>query len=164
MKARWIILGLLLGPFVILLAILLGDELLDQWLVADRGPVGGKIRRAALVDGAKSIDIAALTAFDWTEFKVYGPYRFREEICDVEKLTWRDCRKVPSMIEEGEFMLFFRTTQGSVYMERYGGSEGDFTNSGAPKPIIPTSAVFEIVHEGSVSGRYPPWTLLRWRP
>jgi hypothetical protein len=163
MKARWIIVGVLLGPFAILLAIFLADELLDRCLVVDKGPVGGKIRRAALIDGTKSIDIAKLTDFDWTEFEVYGPYETRGKICAEEGLRWLECRNVPSIIEEGEWLLFFRTAQNSVYMERHELNEGDFTNSGAPRPVLPARAVFEIALE--VRDReYPPWVLLKWKP
>lgn len=151
----------LMGPFAILLAMLLADELLDRWLVVNKGPVGGKIRRAALVDGAKSIDMAVLTAFDWTEFKVYGPYKTRSAICEEEGLRWLECRNIPSIVEEGESLLLFRTAQNSIYMERHELNEGDFTD--APNRVLPSRAVFEITLEVRDRG-YPPWVLLRLRP
>jgi|GEM_PF-1792881 len=164
MKPRWIIAGVLLGPFAVLLAIFLADELLDRWLVVHKGPVGGKIRRAVLMDGATSVNIASLTSFDWSEFRLYGPYQYREEICEAEKLAWLACRKVPESVNETEFLLLFRTAQGAVYMERHDRDEGDFANSGAPRLMVPSTAVFEIVRTGSTSGRYAPWVLLRWQP
>lgn len=164
MRARRIILLLLSGVVVLGAITFFGDALFDRWFVVGKGPVGGKIQRAALVDGAKSIDIATLTSFDWSEFKLYGPYQFRERICEAEKLAWRDCRKIPSMIDEGEFLLLFRTVQGTVYMERHDRDEGDFTDSGAPAPVVPAKAVFRVIKEDAASVGYFPWVRLRWQP
>lgn len=152
MKALRIFLLLLAGVVGVGAITFFGDAVFDHWFVVGKGPVGGKIRRAVLVDGAKFIDIAKLTSFDWSELKLYGPYQFREQICAREKLEWTDCRKVPPTIDEGEVLLLFRTMQGAVYMERHDRHEGDFTNSGAPRPVVPAKAVFQVVVEKSSRG------------
>ena len=68
------------------------------------------------------------------------------------------------MVEEGEFLLFFRTVQGAVYMERHDRDEGDFTDSGAPRPVVPAKAVFQVEQEGSNRGSGYSWFRLRGQP
>ena len=162
MRALRIFLLLLAGVVGLSTIYFFGDTLFDRWFVAGKGPVGEKIRRAVIVDGAKSIDIAALTSFGWSELILYGPYQFRERICAREKLEWTDCRKVPSSIDEGEVLLLFRTVSGDIYMERHDRAEGDFTNSGAPRPLVPAKAVFEVLIEKS--SQENEWYRLRWLP
>jgi hypothetical protein len=162
MKALRIFLLLFAGVVGVGAITFFGDAVFDRWFVVGKGPVSGNIRRAVLVDGAKSLDMAKLTSFDWSSLSLYSPYQFREQICSREKLEWTDCRRVPPSIDEGEVLLLFRTTQGDVYMERHDRREGDFANSGGPRPVVPAKAVFEVLVEQSSLGN--GWYRLRWLP
>lgn len=140
-----------------------GDALFDQWFVAGRGTVSKEIHHALRAENAKSIDLAALTPFKWTQMNIYGPYQHRMEICRVEQMFWLDCRKVPNWVEEGSFLLVFRKTDQSLHIEQHDRWDGDFYKSGAPRPVVPSKSVFLIFQEGpSSSALGRSWHRLEW--
>jgi hypothetical protein len=127
-----------------LLRAFLPIALLTVGACAERAPVSDAIRTRA-ADGA-SIDIAALTRFDWDTLYVFSPYTPNGVVCDKVSPQLEDCStKIPSPgIDEGNYLLAFAKNGTVVHHELYMRGKADFCQAGCVLEIRSDKAVFKV--------------------
>jgi hypothetical protein len=100
--------------------------------------------------GTATVDIATLTPFMWDEMFLFGPYQTRERICARLRLDGIRCWWiVPAAIDEGHYFFAFRSGGDIVHHEHHPRSNGDFSRSRVPQPIIRAQAMFTVRKDGT---------------
>jgi hypothetical protein len=94
----------------------------------------------------------------------FGPYQFREDICPVLDLTGFEWRwTVPDMVDERYYFVVFREGQRITHREYHARINGDFYDSGLPRPLLRRDAIFTFSQKG-VTTRGDPWFTLKHSP
>jgi hypothetical protein len=104
----------------------------------------GKLVRSEKV---QEVDLANVLPLVWDELFAFGPYSIRESNCRALQLGWLKCRTtLPAEVNEGEFVLVFRSTSKVVHVEHHRRWNGDFSSqtSPRPQPILRSAAKFSV--------------------
>lgn len=112
----------------------------------------GKLVRSEKVH---EVDLANVLPLDWSELFTFGPYSTRESNCQALQLGWLKCRMtLPAEVNEGEFVLVFRSNSKVVHVEHHRRWNGDFSSRASPRPqpILRSAAKFSV---SLVSNRAP---------
>ena len=112
----------------------------------------GKLVRSGKVH---EVDLANVLPLDWHELFAFGPYSTRDSNCQALQLGWLQCRMtLPAEVNEGEFVLVFRSSSKVVHVEHHRRWNGDFSSrtSPRPQPILRSAAKFSV---SLVSNRAP---------
>jgi hypothetical protein len=112
----------------------------------------GKLVRSGKIH---DVDLAKVLPLDWNELFAFGPYSTRESNCQTVQLGWLKCRMtLPAEVNEGEFVLVFRSNSKVVHVEHHRRWNGDFSSHASPRPqpILRSAARFSI---SLVSNRAP---------
>lgn len=112
----------------------------------------GKLVRSEKVH---EVDLANVLPLDWNELFAFSPYSTRESNCQALQLGWLQCRMtLPAEVNEGEFVLVFRSNSTVVHVEHHRRWNGDFSSrtSPRPQPILRSAAKFSV---SLVSNRAP---------
>jgi len=123
----------------------------------------GKLVR---LDKVPEVDLANVLALDWDEMFAFGPYSIRERNCQALQLGWLRCRTtLPAEVNDGEFVLVFRSNSEVVHVEHHRRWNGDLSSqtSPRPQPIVRSAAKFSVK---AISSRVPEaeqWYQLEYR-
>lgn len=126
------------------------------------GPVSQAIARAVQINKVATIDLSALTPFDWTHLDLFGPYTGRPQICARLELGPDDCRLVaPESVDEGQFLLAFTLAGRPVHAELHDRAHGDFSGSATDRPIPRQESAFRVQARPQGAGLQPRIVLTR---
>ena len=104
----------------------------------------GKLVRSGKVH---EVDLANVLPLDWHELFAFGPYSTRDSNCQTLQLGWLQCRMtLPAEVNEGEFVLVFRSNSKVVHVEHHRRWNGDFSSHASPRPqpILRSAAKFSV--------------------
>jgi hypothetical protein len=128
------------------------------------GEVSTAIGREVRSARTGTIDLGKVAPFAWTEMLSFGPYQFREDICPVLDLTGFECWwTVPDIVDERYYFVVFRERQRITHCEHHARINGDFYDSGLPRPLLRRDAIFTFSQKG-VTTRGDPWFTLKHSP
>ena len=152
---RWIALG-------ICLATLAGC---DGYRYLTSGEVSWKLKKELRDNGAKEVDLASLTSFEWDELFMFGPYTPEQEICARLAMELASCKsKVESPMNKSQILLVFRKAGEIVHVENHYRIHGDFTPLNDHGQVVtPKTAKFSAYSAGEATTG-EPWLKLRQRP
>jgi hypothetical protein len=99
------------------------------------GEFSAALGRLVRSEKVREVDLANVLPLKWDELFAFGPYSTRETNCRTLQLGWFKCRTtLPAEVNEGEFVLVFRSKIEIVHVEHHRRWNGDFSSQTAPRP------------------------------
>ena len=139
------------ATLLILLCLLTGCGALYRF--AKSGPVGWEIKRQLRNRGVRTVSLAQVTPFVWSELFLFNPYSSRDSVCKTLGIELAQCSKVVTseFVDEGVVLLVFRNSGVVVHSELHFRFHGDFAPVPPNQPIARAAASFQAVAEGQSS-------------
>lgn len=92
-----------------------------------------------------TVDLAALTDFEWDTVFIFSPYETNDAICKHVSTYWPDCKNAaPEHVPESNFHLVFINNSAFVTQVTHSRKNGNFCERTCALRISKTNATFRV--------------------
>jgi hypothetical protein len=119
-------------------------------LVSGCSPSRVSQRIGELARAQGTVDLGAVTDFEWDTAYIFSPYTTNDVICQSVGPSWADCkRSAPIQISEGEYYLVFINRGGFAAQVAHSRANGDFCQATCALQMSRSNSLFKAVSDST---------------